>query len=223
MVVVVGQSSLLPSALDAAVSMVEVLVYSYGNGAQLGNSHKHAIQAISLLAMCEKRFDAAVDLFFDLVDRFCARVRDAKNDDDAVESVYTDAYAMRMLQNYDQTFVKVFLSKQWLAHGGFNFDNPLQRIKGIRRDNGLQENLAMACVRSLSGRKNSNSIFGDSVKVLKIMQRRRTTSAFKSKMAPGYRNGVARISHDTAGASSVETSRSRSVDRPILDAELGVT
>lgn len=155
--------------------MAEVLLISYETASHPTRCHKYVIQAISLLASSEDRFPAAVDLFFDLVDRYSAVSRCAGE---------TNVRRSRTLQSYDQTFVKIFLSKLWASGGLFNVDNSLWRIKCIREDFAMRDQRLLSRVRRLGGRRTHSVIFGDSVKILQSMQRRRSTGVFLGGVSP---------------------------------------
>src|ERR1700761_7593948 len=95
----VKQNGNHPSALDAATALVEVLVNTYlGRDGRPGRGHKHAMQAIQLLASTSQRFCVAVDLFFDLVERFCDENR-GRGELQKYPAAYTDAFSTRMMQN----------------------------------------------------------------------------------------------------------------------------
>jgi hypothetical protein len=191
--------------------MVEALVCSYhGSGGRLGCGHKQAMQAISLLA--STNFDTATDLFFDLVDRFCTHNRSSGNPGPHAATYFND-FSLRMLQTYDQTFVKL-LSKHWDSRnssGTINLENPVARIKTLRRDYEFRDNRLLTRVKSFGSRRKCSAMFVDSVEVLRSLQRRRATEALKSRISTsgirshsfgGLTDATSRKSKDTTLTSS---------------------
>ncbi len=160
---------------------MEVLVSTYGgHGDRPGSGHKHALQAISLLASSRQRFNVAIDLFFDLVDRFCSRHRGQ-----GLLRSYGAAYTDALMQNYDQIFVRQILSRHWPS-GGIdsccNMENALQRIDTLKHDYEFRDTRALSWLRDLGLFRNTPSVFCDSIKVLRSMQRRRTSDAWKARV-----------------------------------------
>lgn len=157
--------------------MVEVLISTYsGYGERPGRGHEHATQAIQLLASIYSRFDEAVDLFFDLVERFCAQGR-TRGTIEADAAICADVIATRMMQNYDQTLLKL-ISKHWNAIGPLgNWDifRPLDRIKALRDVYEMPEG-SKASIFSFLRRKDSRfSLFCESQKVLRKIQKERVS------------------------------------------------
>lgn len=173
----VRQASSQSKALDVAVSSVELLISSYSShGDRSGQGHKHALQAIRLLASVSKRFDAAIDLFFDLVERFCAQ-----NHVQGRVQGYTLDFAVRMTQNYDQTLVKL-ISRQWSKERRptWNIEKPVDRIKNLRQIYGSRDDMSMKSVRAFSIRKRQlpvSMLFSESLEVLRSIRKRSTEMA----------------------------------------------
>ena len=163
------------SALDAAVAMVEVLVGTYvAHGERLGRCHKHAMQSIQLLASTSKRFDAAVDLFFDLLERFCARGRDHSKFDLRVTILPGDTTG-RIMQNYDQTLVKL-ISKHWSKNGpdgGWNLAKPLERIKALGLQYEARDNTTLARVSRFGRSRLPVGLFCESQRMLRSIKKGR--------------------------------------------------
>ena len=118
--------------------MVEVLVASYGSTERTGRGQ--AMQAIQLLASTHERFDDAVDLFFDLVERSCMQQRSQTL---ALSKARprSDVMANQTIHTFDETLVKL-ISKQWSLKGPkdkLDVIRPLQRINALRKDFALRE------------------------------------------------------------------------------------
>lgn len=162
------QASSQTQALDAAVATVQILISSYhGYGSRPGQGHKHALQAIRLLASVSKRFDEAIDLFFDLVERFCAQSHGQGK---------PDSFAARMMQNYDQTLVKL-ISRQWSKGRRatqWNVETPIERIKTLRQIYDFRDNMSIRSVRTFTKRQPSSILFSESLQVLRSIQKRAT-------------------------------------------------
>jgi hypothetical protein len=119
-----------------------------------------------------KRFDTAVELFFDLVERFCAQSRgDGKIQ--GYTAAYTDAFAIRMMQNYDQTLVKL-ISRQWSKDGRvtkWNVQKPIDRIKTLRKIYEFRDNVSVMSVGTFRRRQSSSNLFSESLEVLRTIRR----------------------------------------------------
>jgi hypothetical protein len=166
----VNQASNSSQALDAAVSTAELLISSYnGYGDRPARGHKHALQSIRLLASIPKRFDTAIDLFFDLVERSCAHSHGQGKFYSATagrSSVNTTC----MMQNYDQILAKL-ISRQWSKGNGFirwNVQAPIDRIKNLRQIYDHGDAMSIRSVRTFSRRRQytSTAIFSESERIL---------------------------------------------------------
>ena len=199
----VRQASSQTKALDAAVSSVELLISSYNShGDRSGQGHKHALQAIRLLASVSKRFDAAIDLFFDLVERFCAQ-----------NHVQGSDFGVRMMQNYDQTLVKL-ISRQWSRERRptWNIEKPIDRIKNLRQICGSRDDMSMKSVGALSIRKRQlpeSKLFSESLEVLRSLRKRSTEKVlaiWAKSLATQFRSWSRRERAFDPTTSSVSTS-----------------
>ncbi|KAK3725447.1 hypothetical protein LTR37_000417 [Vermiconidia calcicola] len=164
------------SALEAAVAIVEVLVFGYDErNERPANGHRHAMQAIQLLAATSQRFDYAVDLFFDLVERYLG----------SCTSSNWDSFAMRRMQNYDQTLAKL-VSKQWTLSGersNLDLTKPLDRIKALRHAFDSRSDRTTCNVISLFQQRTSSPVFCESFQMLQSLQRRRVIQMVKVRVA----------------------------------------
>ena len=157
--------------------MVEVLISctSVSCVDSPGRGHKHAMQAIQLLASIYDRFNQAIDLFFDLVERSCAQSRTLgimQNN----SARCADVSATRMMQNYDQMLLKL-ISKHWNAVGLLgNWDvyHALERIKALQDVYEVRER-SKATIFSLFKRNDAASLFCETRRVLRRIQKERVS------------------------------------------------
>ena len=179
-----------PRALDAAVAIAEVLISSYTrhrNGP--GRGHKHAMQAIQLLASVSDRFDTTVDLFFDLVERSCAENRGQCRTSSLVAPC-TDSFSTRMMQNYDQTLVRL-ISKQRSTNGmpnEWNLTRPMERIRALRFAYEFHDDsplMTKSCI--LGMRRTSSTLFCESLRMLHSLEKKNVTGMMRPSLL-GFRS-----------------------------------
>ena len=121
------------------------------------------MQAIQLLAATSQRFDYAIDLFFDLVERYLG----------SCTTFSRDALAIRRMQNYDQTLAKL-VSKQWTSSGERNYldlTKPLDRIKALRQAFDSRNDRTTCNATCFFGQRKSSPIFCESFQMLQSLQK----------------------------------------------------
>lgn len=123
-----------------------------------------------------KRFDAAVNLFFDLVERSCAQSRGHGK----IQGC-SDAFAFRMMQNYDQTLVKL-ISRQWSKDGRatrWNVEAPMERIRDLRQIYDFRDSGSIRSVRTFRRRQQpSSALFNESMQVLQSIRKKSAETAW---------------------------------------------
>ncbi len=138
------------------------------------------MQAIQLLASVYSRLDETIDLFFDLVERFCAQSR-SHGATHANIDISTDTFAARTIQNYDQTLLKL-ISKHWDASGptgSWDILRPLDRIIDLR-DVYEWSDGSRTSIFARFRRKNASTLFSESYKILRKVQKKRVSERVSS-------------------------------------------
>lgn len=173
------------------LAITEALVSTYsGYGEGLERGRKHALQAIQLLAS-SSQFDRAIELFFDLVERFCAHRRSQSRSPGGM-AISKDAFGLRTMQNYDQTLVKL-LSKRWHATGATQWDisRPQARIHALRQMYDEVDTDSMSILSGFKRRRRRVTpciLFFESSRMLRAIKKSRGDERMTVKSFRGFRS-----------------------------------
>lgn len=203
--------------------MADVLVSTFGgHGTRTEGGHKHAMQAIQLLASRYDRFDDTIDLFFDLVERFCTinRTRSALLSDSGFDA---PSFTSRMMQNYDQKLVKLLSKRRSMTGTKGNWDliQPLERIKALRLvyETHHVPQLLFPCLGPRNRR--TSNLFCESQKMLRTMQKRRLTDVLSTTFSHDrWRTQLSRMSKVSIGSRHTLSESERSSSEEIVQ-EMG--
>lgn len=175
-----------PSALDSALATVEVLVSTYcGGGERPGRGHKHAMQAIQLLAVVQGRLNDAMDFFFDLVERYCMYHRGQGRIADRTPG---DQHTDPTMQNYDQTMVKL-ISKHWdgsVRRSKLDVQRPLERIEALRHNFAVKQSRRTSVLPCAGMSPLCSTWFSESEQLLRSIQQKSITDVLVVS-TPSYR------------------------------------
>lgn len=179
--------------------MAEVLISTCGDADEYPvQGHKNAMQAIQLLASVYSRLDQTIDLFFDLVERFCAQSCSR-------DPTRHSACVTRTIQDYDEMLLKL-ISKHWHAsgpEGSWDVIRPMQRIKDLRHIYVPSEGSKRQLILGRARRKAAMShLFSESYQALRTVEKQRRRGPPRSPMTSGFRDSHSALSQWSGSTTS---------------------
>lgn len=188
--------------MDVALAMAEVLISTCGGPNECpGRGHEHAMQAIQLLASVYDRLDQTIDLFFDLVERFCAQSWSRGTMSTSANGCISP-FPARMMQNYDQTLLKL-ISKHWIASGPtgtWDIVRPIERIRDLRDVYAWSEGSKGSILGRVTRKDTKHLLFSESYHVLRKFFKQRSPE--RARRNPTSRNWTRKNSPPKPSASS---------------------